>query len=144
MKNKKNVTFEKIGKMTFPFAQKRKREKNFNHSLAEFMESAILACPWSPMAKYIIASPLYQTFSSPKWTGARQNLHYDLCAENTQISLGICPVWAVFDVHMKKPLVYSYQLSAPWRLITLCGCACWSESSLGARVIVGFAVLQFK
>ena len=39
----------------------------------------------------------------------------------TQISLGICPVWSdrliwVFAVHMKKPWVLSYPLSAQRRL----------------------------
>ena len=34
----------------------------------------------------------------------------------TQISLGIRPVWSVFAVHMKKVWVLSYQLSAQQRL----------------------------
>ena len=34
----------------------------------------------------------------------------------TQISLGICPVWSVFAVHMKKDWVLSCLLSAQWRL----------------------------
>ena len=34
----------------------------------------------------------------------------------TQISLGICPVWSVFAVHMKKAWVLSYPLSAQQRL----------------------------
>ena len=34
----------------------------------------------------------------------------------TQISLGICPVWSVFAVHMKKAWVLSYPLSAQRRL----------------------------
>ena len=38
----------------------------------------------------------------------------------TQDSLGICPVWAVFDVRMKKPWVLSYTLSTQWRLWSDC------------------------
>ena len=34
----------------------------------------------------------------------------------TQISLGICPVWSVFAVRMKKPCVLSYSLRAQQRL----------------------------
>ena len=34
----------------------------------------------------------------------------------TEISLGICPVWSVFAVRMKKAWVLSYPLSAQWRL----------------------------
>ena len=50
----------------------------------------------------------------------------------TQISLGI----RVFAVLMKKPWVFCYPLSAQRRLIRLCGCPGWSESSLGAHVIL--------
>ena len=42
----------------------------------------------------------------------------------------------VSAVHMKKPWVLSYPLSAQRRLIRLCGCPGWSESSLCARVIL--------
>ena len=41
-----------------------------------------------------------------------------------------------FTVHMKKPWVLSYPLSAQWRLIRLGGCPGWSESSLGAHAIL--------
>ena len=34
----------------------------------------------------------------------------------TQISQGICPVWSVFTVRMKKAWVLSYPLSSQWRL----------------------------
>ena len=34
----------------------------------------------------------------------------------TQISLGICPVWSVSAVRMKKAWVLSYPMSAQWRL----------------------------
>ena len=34
----------------------------------------------------------------------------------TLIRLGICPVWSVFAVRMKKARVLSYPLSAQWRL----------------------------
>ena len=39
-----------------------------------------------------------------------------VCPAKTQISLGIRPVWSVFAVHMKKPLVLGYPVSAQWRL----------------------------
>ena len=42
----------------------------------------------------------------------------------------------VFTVHMKKGWVLSYPLSAKGRLIKLGGCPGWSESSLGAQVIL--------
>ena len=54
----------------------------------------------------------------------------------TQISLGIHPVWSVFAVRMKKRWALNYLLSAQWRLIRLGGCPGWSESSLGAHVIL--------
>ena len=40
----------------------------------------------------------------------------------TQISLGICPVWSVFAIRMKKAWVLSYPLSTRWRLIRLGRC----------------------
>ena len=42
----------------------------------------------------------------------------------------------VFTVRMKKPWVLSYPLSAQRRLIRLCGCPSWYESSLGAQIIL--------
>ena len=42
----------------------------------------------------------------------------------------------VFAVRMKKPWVLSCPMSAQRRLITLGGCSGWSESSLGAQVIL--------
>ena len=60
----------------------------------------------------------------------------------TQISLGICPVWSVFAVRMKKAWVLSYPLSAQWRLIRLGGCPGWSKSSLGAQPLLGFVMSQ--
>ena len=42
----------------------------------------------------------------------------------------------VFPVRKKKPLVLSYPLSAQGRLIRLGGCLGWSESLLGAQVIL--------
>ena len=54
----------------------------------------------------------------------------------TQISLGICPVWSVFTVCMKKASVLSYPLSAQQRLIRLGRCPGWSESSLGTHAIL--------
>ena len=44
----------------------------------------------------------------------------------------------VFAVRIKKAWVLSYLLSAQRRLITLGGYPGWSESSLGARLFVGF------
>ena len=52
----------------------------------------------------------------------------------TRISLGIRPVWSVFAVRMKKGWIFSYPLSAQWRLWSdwVDICPVWSESSLGA------------
>ena len=41
---------------------------------------------------------------------------WHVCPAKTQISLGICPVWSVFAVRMKKAWVLSYPLSAQRRL----------------------------
>ena len=46
----------------------------------------------------------------------------------TKISLGICPVWSVFTVCMKKAWVLSYPLSAQRRL--------WSEPLLGTVILL--------
>ena len=51
----------------------------------------------------------------------------------TQIRLGICPVWSVFAVRMRKPWILSFPWSAQQRLIRLCGNAGWSESLLSAH-----------
>ena len=56
--------------------------------------------------------------------------------DKTQINLGIHSVWSVFTVRMKKPWVLSYPLNAQWRLIRLCRCAGWFESSMGAHAII--------
>ena len=61
---------------------------------------------------------------------------WHVCPEKTQISMGICPVWSVFAVCMKKAWVLSYPLSAQPRLIRLG--RCWSESSLGAQSLCWF------
>ena len=63
----------------------------------------------------------------------------------TQISLGICPVWSVFAVRMKRPCVLSYPLSAQRRL--------WSDwadaqADLSLRWahthFVGFVMLRLR
>ena len=54
----------------------------------------------------------------------------------TQISPGIRPVWSVFAVCMKTAGVLSYPLSPQRRLIRLGGCLGWSESSLGAIILL--------
>ena len=58
----------------------------------------------------------------------------------TQISLGICPVWLVFIIRMKKPwLSLGLWLSLERTLKTLIrlgGCPGWSESSLGVQIIL--------
>ena len=68
-----------------------------------------------------------------------------LCAQQRQISLGICPVWPVFAVRMKKAWVLSYPLSAQQKLIRLDGCPGWSESLLGKQSFCWFCreVAQF-
>ena len=67
-----------------------------------------------------------------------QNQQNDVCPAKTPTSLGICPVWSVFTVCMKKAWVLGYPLSAQWRLIRLGGCPGWSESSLGAHSFCWF------
>ena len=62
---------------------------------------------------------------------------WPLCTAKTKISLGIPTVWG-------EPLLSTWrnigssatQLSPLWRLIRLCGCSGWSESSLGAHIIL--------
>ena len=49
----------------------------------------------------------------------------------TWISLGICPVWSIFTVRMKKAWILRYPLSAQKRLWK--DCPVWSESLLGAQ-----------
>ena len=62
---------------------------------------------------------------------------WHVCPAKTQISLGIHPDWSVFAVCMKKVWVHSYPLSAWQRLLIRLGkCPGWSESSLGAHVIL--------
>ena len=61
---------------------------------------------------------------------------WPLCPAKTQISLGICPVWSVCAVCIKKPWVLSYLLSTQRRLIRLGRCPGWSESLLCAQVIL--------
>ena len=41
---------------------------------------------------------------------------YGMCAQRRQISLGICQVWSVFDVRMKKRWDLGYSVSAQRRL----------------------------
>ena len=53
----------------------------------------------------------------------------------------------IFTVRMKKAWFLCYPVSAQWRLIRLGGCPGWSESSLGAKVILlvlswGSSVIQ--
>ena len=48
-----------------------------------------------------------------KWAAALTKS--PVCPAKTQISLGICPVWSVLAVRMKKPWVFSFLLSAQWR-----------------------------
>ena len=61
---------------------------------------------------------------------------WPVCPVKNQISLGIPLVWSDFTVRMKKPWILSYPLSIQRRLIRLGGCPGWSESSLGAQVIL--------
>ena len=59
-----------------------------------------------------------------------------MCPAKTLLSLGIHPVWSVFTVCMKKPWFLCYSLSTQRRLIRLGKCSGWSESLLGAQVIL--------
>ena len=61
----------------------------------------------------------------------------------TQISLGICPVWSVFTVCMKKAWVLSNPLSGKQRLIRLSGCPSWSVFA-GRSHFVGFVMRWLK
>ena len=61
---------------------------------------------------------------------------WPVCPAKTQISLSILSVWSVFVVCMKKAWVLSLLFSAHQRLIRLGGRPCWSESLLGAQVIL--------
>ena len=71
------------------------------------------------------------------WAASWQNpMKWHVCPAKTQISLGICPVWSVFAVRMKKAWVLSYPLSRQRRLIRLGRCPGWSESSLGTHAIL--------
>ena len=51
-----------------------------------------------------------------KWAMTWQNQQNECASSETQISLGISPVWSVFTVRMNKPWVLSYPLSAQRRL----------------------------
>ena len=56
---------------------------------------------------------LYEDLSRRTTKPAKWHVH----PAKTQISLGICPVWSEFTIHMKKASrVLSYPLSAQWRL----------------------------
>ena len=61
---------------------------------------------------------------------------WHVCPVKTQTSLGICPVWSVFAICMKKHWVLSYPKSEQGKLIRLGRCPGWSESSLGTQVIL--------
>ena len=63
----------------------------------------------------------------------------------TQISLGICPIWSVFAVRMKKAWVLSYPLSALRRL-----CSDWADAQADVSLrwaqshFVGFVMSWLK
>ena len=54
----------------------------------------------------------------------------------TQISLGSRPVWSESLPSYEETLGLNYLLSTQLRLIRLSGCPGWSESSLGAHIIL--------
>ena len=62
--------------------------------------------------------PQRRLMNSKMWetAAAWQNQQNDLCAQRTQIRLGIHPIWSVFAVRMKKPwdLSYSMSISEDW------------------------------
>ena len=66
--------------------------------------------------------------SLTRWACALQNQQTDLCAQQTQISLGICPVKSVFTVRIKKACVLSYTVLIDHTAKT-------DQSSLGAQVL---------
>ena len=78
-----------------------------------------------------------------KW----QNEQNDLSAQLRLISLGICWVWSVLAVRMKKHWALNYILSTSEESEDsdqTGGWQGWSECSLGARYFVGFVVWRLK
>ena len=67
----------------------------------------------------------------PKW---------HVCPAQTQISLGIHPVWSVFIVHTKKLRSLATHEHTAKSLIRLGICTSWSESSMGADHYVSFVM----
>ena len=68
---------------------------------------------------------------------------WPVCPAKTPISLGICPVYSVFAVCMKKPCVLTYPLSAQrWLWSDWGGCPGWSKSLLSAHAILLFCFVM--
>ena len=58
------------------------------------------------------------------------------CQQEHLVTSGIRPVWSESSLSMKKSWDLGYPVSGQRRLIRLGGCRGWSESSLGAQVIL--------
>ena len=71
------------------------------------------------------------------WAGTWQNQQMTLRPANTQINLGIHPVWSVFTVRSKdSQITRTFFRRTAKTLMRLCGCPGWSETSLDVRVIL--------
>ena len=115
------------------FWKKKKNQKiknNTNLSFAEYAQSMVKVKYHDrdyqgPRLESI--TTLFYTYI-PFWRFDKTNKIACSSAE-TQISLGIRPVWLFFAVRMKKAWVFNYPFKAQRRLIRLGGCPGWSESS---------------
>ena len=71
------------------------------------------------------------------WACEWQNQQNDLCTSEDSDQPGHpSSLIRVFSIHMKKHWVLNYLLSPEWTLIWLGRCPSWSESLLGAHVIL--------
>ena len=75
----------------------------------------MICTPWSSNNSRGIDLPLNSNWSIHSSLDMTKPTKW-VCAQRRQISLGICPVWSVFAVCMKKASVLSYPLSALRRL----------------------------
>ena len=98
-------------------------------SLVAYVISTIIS--WAGSKRVFCLSCLYLSYSIAKPT--KWSVH----PAKTPFSLGI---WSVFPLHIKKHWVLSYLYGTQWRLIRLGRCPGWSESSLGAQVILSLLI----
>ena len=86
--------------------------------------------------KIVFKPKQYFTAQSPSKYETQHDKTNKMTCALSEDSFGICPVWTVFAVRMKKHWVLSYPLIAQWRLWSdwADGYPGWSESSLGAQI----------